>query len=254
MWEGLLRARKMEAISRLAGGIAHDFNNLLTSIVGYTGLLKLGRSDDKTRGAVDGIESAAYRAADLIRKLMAFSRRQHLRARLVDLNDLIRGMQGSLKELLGDSVTMSMRLTSEPGWARADPALLQQAINAIAANAREAMTQGGTLSIETGTLVLGASHFPGRSNEPTGVWLVLSFADTGEGMDAAVASRLFEPYFTTREFGKGAGLGLATAYGIVEQSGGHIDAQSAPGQGTTIRIYLPRVEVSDSRLEPAPPC
>jgi signal transduction histidine kinase len=236
----LLQSQKMEAVGRLAGGVAHDFNNQLTAIIGYAEILLAGcPENDPRRVELGEILKASSRAADLTRQLLAFSRKQVLRPRVVDLNALVEDMRVLLCRLLGEDVRLQTVYTAEPMRVRADPTQLQQVIMNLAVNARDAMPSGGTLTITTARAKSGAEAVAEGMRSPPGTWCVLRVTDTGTGMDMETLSRLFEPYFTTKERGKGTGLGLSTAYGIVRQSGGHIACFSEPGAGTQFTIHLP---------------
>ena len=236
------QAQKMEAVGRLAGGIAHDFNNLLTAILGTTGLLldDLG-SDTRTRLDVQEIEKAAKRAAGLTRQLLVFSRQQVLEPRILDLNAVVRDVQRMLSRLIGADVQLRLQLAAEVGPVQADLGQLQQAIVNLVVNARDAMPRGGRVTIETADVDLDPRQLEAHTLTQPGPYVLLAVHDSGVGMDAATKARLFEPFFTTKEAGKGTGLGLATVYSIVKQSGGYIWAYSEVGQGTTFKIYLPRV-------------
>ena len=231
--EQLVQSQKMEAVGRLAGGVAHDFNNQLTAIMGYADILRVSLpEEDSRRGEVAEIQRAAGRAAELTRQLLAFSRKQVLRPRIVDLNELVREMRGMLQRLIGENIGLVTLSVEGPMLVRADPAQLEQVIMNLAVNARDAMPRGGRLEIAT-------EREPEHAGLPGGPFHVLRVTDTGTGMSAEVMSRLFEPFFTTKEPGRGTGLGLSTVYGIVQQSGGHITCRSAPGEGTTFVIRLP---------------
>ena len=240
--EQLRQSQKMEGIGRLAGGIAHDFNNLLTAILGYAELMEAQLPDDEDlRSSLHEIRIAGERAAALTRQLLAFSRRQVLQPRILDLNLVVSEMEKLLRRLIGEDVVLTTRL--DPGLAsvRADPGQLEQVLMNLAVNARDAMPGGGTLTIETRNAQLDAVFAAAHPCARVGRYVVLVVADTGTGMSAEVLSHAFEPFFTTKEQGKGTGLGLATAYGIVAQSDGFITIESAPGLGTTFRIHFPRV-------------
>jgi len=240
----LRQAQKMEAVGRLAGGVAHDFNNLLTVIRGYSELL-LGRlgPTDAMRKDMEEIKKAADRASGLTRQLLAFSRRQFIAAKVVDLNALVSNMDGMLRRLIGeDIVELCAELDPSAGAIKADPGQVEQVIMNLVVNARDAMPTGGRLTIETKNVTIGKGVRLDAVGLAPGSYVLLAVRDTGHGMDAETQSHLFEPFFTTKEKGKGTGLGLSTVYGIVKQSGGNITVESAPGRGTTFRIYFPRVE------------
>ncbi len=243
----LRQAQKMEAVGRLAGGIAHDFNNLLTIIAGYSQLAldQLGGREPLT-GHVAEIRKASDRAASLTRQLLAFGRRQVLAAQVLNLNAVVANTEKMLRRLIGEDIELVASLDEELGYVKADPGQIEQVIFNLAVNARDAMPAGGRLTIETANLELGedyaASHYPVKP----GPYVMVAVSDTGSGMDAETLTHIFEPFFTTKEQGKGTGLGLAMVFGIVQQSGGHIAVYSEPGQGSTFKIYLPRVEKADA--------
>ena len=234
------QAHKMEAVGRLAGGVAHDFNNVLTVIRAQTEFLLADLpADDSRRAEVLEIQNAADRAAAFTRQLLAFSRRQLLQPEVLELNEVITGMEMMVRRLVGEDVVLLTKLEPQIPTVWADPGQLQQVIMNLVVNARDAMPRGGTLLIETGVVELD-EHYPRQ--HPTakpGVHVVLVVTDTGCGMDPATRSRIFEPFFTTKEPGKGTGLGLSTVYGIVKQSGGHIWVYSEVGRGTTFKLYFP---------------
>jgi two-component system cell cycle sensor histidine kinase/response regulator CckA len=249
----LLQAQKMEAIGRLAGGVAHDFNNLLTIIFGSSDVLLEDLSRDYPhRAEVEEIMKAARRAASLTRQLLAFSRRQLLEPQVLDLNTLVTNLEGMLRRLIGEDVEFRTVLTPARGTVLADPGQLEQVIMNLAVNARDAMPQGGKLTIETAAADLDEAYAHAHVPVRAGSYMMLAVSDTGTGMDAEIKARLFEPFFTTKEMGKGTGLGLATVYGIVKQSGGYIWVYSELGRGTTFKIYLPRIEADPEPLAPKP--
>ncbi|HEY3488826.1 MAG TPA: PAS domain-containing protein [Candidatus Deferrimicrobiaceae bacterium] len=239
----LLQAQKMEAVGRLAGGVAHDFNNLLTAILGYCELL-LGRLDPRNpnRHDIEEINKAGERAASLTGQLLAFSRRQMLQPRVVNLNDVVRDMDKMLQRLIGEDIELETRTQAGIPNILIDPGQLEQVLVNLAVNARDAMPDGGRLIVETSAV--GVEDHAGLLESGIGMPLpavLLSVSDTGIGMDDETREHIFEPFFTTKEKGKGTGLGLSTTYGIVQQSGGHVLVESSPGNGATFRIYLPSV-------------
>jgi PAS domain S-box-containing protein len=236
----LAQKQKMEAIGRLAAGVAHDFNNLLTAIIGYSNLalLKLDGKDE-VREDVAQIKEAGERAAELTQQLLAFSRRQMLSPTVVDLGVMARGMEKLLRRLIGEDVEIVTDGDRPLRPVKADLGQMEQVLMNLAVNARDAMPDGGKLTIETRDFDLAPDAVPPEPGMPAGKYVTLSVADTGVGMDEGTRAHLFEPFFTTKAPGKGTGLGLATVYGIVKQSGGYLTVQSEPGQGTVFRIYLP---------------
>ncbi len=246
--EHLRQAQKMEAIGRLAGGIAHDFNNVLTAILGYSGFL-LDKLDPTApaRRDVQEIKKAGERAAWLTQQLLAFSRKQVLKPQVLDLNQVIEKMDRLLRRLIGEHIRLLTVPAPTLGRVKVDQSQIEQVLMNLAINARDAMPEGGRLTIETAPVDLDEAYAKSHAEVVPGPYVMLAMSDTGSGMEAATKARIFEPFFTTKPIEKGTGLGLATVYGIVKQSGGHIWVYSEPGHGTTFKIYFPRV------TEPASP-
>jgi len=237
----LLQAQKMEAVGRLAGGVAHDFNNLLTVIQGYGELLQASLADDpERRESLGEIVKAAERASALTRQLLAFSRKQVLEPKIVHLGEIVRETGRMLERLIGEDIALSLALPEDLATVKADPGQIEQVVLNLAVNARDAMPDGGQLTVSVGSLTMATplDGFPDQL--PAGRWVLMTVEDTGSGMDAETLSHAFEPFFTTKERGKGTGLGLATVYGIVRQSGGRVQITSVPGRGTSFQIYFPR--------------
>jgi len=241
--EQLRHSQKMEAVGRLAGGIAHDFNNLLTAIIGYTEIVLTSLDPkDERRADAEEIGRAAMRAADLTRQMLAFSRRQVLQPKIIDLNIALGKVEPMLRRVIGEDIVMTIAPRSSHALVRVDPGQVEQVIMNLVVNARDAMPQGGRLTVETSDAILDEAATAEQPDARPGSYVVLSVTDTGVGMPPEVRSRIFEPYFTTKEVGKGTGLGLSTVYGIVRQSDAHISVSSEVGLGTTFRVFLPRAE------------
>jgi two-component system cell cycle sensor histidine kinase/response regulator CckA len=227
--------------------VAHDFNNLLTIIKGYSSLLLERNPDGRDGHAAKEIRQAADRAASLTHQLLAFSRKQTLQPRVLDLNSIVRGLEAMLRRLLTENVDLVIQTAPNIGFVKADPVQMEQVLINLVVNARDAMPKGGRLTIATAGCN-GRKDLEDKEKIFASPYATLCVSDTGIGMDAATRARIFEPFFTTKEVGKGTGLGLATVYGIIKQSNGHIEVESEPGKGSTFRISLPRVE-----HEAAPP-
>lgn len=252
--EQLRESQKMEAIGRLAGGVAHDFNNLLTSIIGFTELTRRETpQDDPRRTDLDEILHAAERAASLTRQLLAFSRRDVLQPQPIELNAIIKGTLEMIRRLMGEDVKVISDLDAELPTVHADPGQIDQIIMNLVVNARDAMPEGGSLTIQTRRVVLSDDSAAAHPGAKPGEYGKLSITDTGHGMDAATQERMFEPFFTTKEPGKGTGLGLATVYGIVSQTDGFIEVESEPDSGTAIHVYLPLDGATAEHPEPVSP-
>ena len=254
--EHLVQAHKMEAVGRLAGGIAHDFNNLLTLIIGES-LLALKRlpADSSLRTSLEEIHTAGERAAGLTRQLLAFSRRQVLQPETLDMNAVVLGVSKMLRRLIGEDITIRLDLAPTVGKVQVDRTQIEQVIVNLALNARDAMPRGGSLTLGTRDITIGQHKHGEQLALGSGAYVMLEVSDTGIGMDAVTRAHIFEPFFTTKRMGEGTGLGLATAYGIVQQSGGAIHVESEEGKGSSFRVYLPSVvdrEATSLPTEPEP--
>jgi signal transduction histidine kinase/CheY-like chemotaxis protein len=252
--EQLRQAQKMEAVGRLTGGVAHDFNNLLTVVIGNLTLAvrRLGEGTDiRVRRGIDGAMEGAHRAAALTARLLAFSRQQPLAPESVDVNRLVAGMSDLLRRTLGEDVAVETVLAGGLWRAHADPNQLESSLLNLAVNARDAMPGGGKLTIETANAHLDDSYAATREEVRPGQYVAICVSDTGGGMSAEVIARAFEPFFTTKPVGKGTGLGLSQVYGFAKQSGGHAAIYSEAGQGTTVKLYLPRLREAEAAHPPA---
>jgi len=237
------QSQKMEAVGRLAGGIAHDFNNLLTVVSGYSEvLLDQLTPAHPLHAKAEAIQQASDRATTLTRQLLAFSRKQHLQLKVVDVNAIVEDMERLLRPLIGEDIELTTHLEPTIGCTRADAGQLEQVIMNLVVNAKDAMPDGGKIRISTASVILDDSYHPENTFIKHGPYVMISLTDTGQGMDRETQARIFEPFFTTKEKGKGTGLGLSTVYGIIKQSGGYVFVQSEPGRGTAFTIYFPRVD------------
>jgi two-component system cell cycle sensor histidine kinase/response regulator CckA len=241
------RMQKMEATGRVAVGMAHDFNNMLSVIMGYGSVVRAGLpQDSELRGEIDELLEAARRAGALTKQLLAFGRQQVLDPRVVDLNDVVAGVEGMARRLLSGNVRLDTVLERGIGTVRVDVGQMEQVLLNLAANARDAMPSGGSLTVATGQVTIGESP-DAELSVPPGDYVTLQVKDTGVGMDERTLGRLFEPFFTTKPPGAGTGLGLATAFGVVKQSGGHIVVSSRAGHGSTFTIYLPVAQLPQAQ-------
>ena len=244
----LAQAQKMESVGRLAGGVAHDFNNLLTVINGYSHmLLSELKPGDQMRDSIEEIQKAGERAAGLTRQLLAFSRKQVLEPRKLDVNRVVKDMRPMLERLVGEDIEVRVALHAESGTIHADPHQLEQVVMNLVVNARDAMPGIGKLLVETANVERDEKYARAHPESREGRYVMLAVSDTGVGMDEETKSRIFEPFFSTKGVGKGTGLGLSIVQGIVAQSGGYIEVSSEKGKGTTFKIYLPEVGRARSR-------
>ncbi len=253
--EQLRQAQKMEAVGQLAGGVAHDFNNILTAIYGYCSVLQMKMGNDSPfRSDIDHIYASAEKAANLTRSLLAFSRKQIMSPKKVNLNVIVMNVGKLLTRIIGEDIQLKIACTGKPLRIFADSGQIEQILMNLAANARDAMSRGGVLTIETGVQYIDESFIHAYGYGEVGKYVVLSVSDTGKGMDAETSKKIFEPFFTTKEVGKGTGLGLSIVYGVIKQHNGYINVYSEPNEGTTFRIYLPQVyeEDADGEKEAAP--
>ncbi len=256
--EQLLHAQKMEAVGLLAGGIAHDFNNILSAIMGYGYLLQTHmRSDDPLRENVDQILVSADRAAEVTHSLLAFSRKQILNPKPININAMMKRFEKLLSRLIGEDIELSTDFTDKDVISMADAGQIEQVLLNLATNARDAMPHGGHLTLETQLVELDDTFIRVHGYGEPGMFAVISVSDTGSGMEKETMAKIFEPFFTTKEVGKGTGLGLAMAYGIIKQHNGYINVYSEPERGTTFRIYLPAIESTEevivkTAIEPLP--
>ena len=252
--EQLRQSQKIEAIGQLAGGVAHDFSNLLGVILGYGEMAQreLG-AEHPARARVNQMVKAAQRAADLTRQLLAFSRKQVMHPKLLDLNTVVANVEGMLDRLIGENINVVVQPALRLGTVKADPGQIEQVILNLAVNARDAMPKGGSLTLETANVDVDEDYAAAHPPLQPGRYVMLAVSDTGIGMDEATQQRIFEPFFTTKPEGQGTGLGLSTVHGIVKQSGGHLWVYSEPGRGTTFKVYLPWVDELPEVARPAGP-
>ncbi len=249
----LIQSQKMEAVGQLAGGVAHDFNNLLTIILGYSQMIgeEMGAGSGSGE-AIKEIHDAAIRAKNLTRQLLAFGRKQMLEMHVVDVNQVVKGFEKLIRRTIGEDIRMELLLTPDQTWVKADISQLEQILMNLAVNARDAMPDGGVLTIETACMDLDESYTASRLGSAPGPHVMISVNDTGSGMDHETVERIFEPFYTTKPLGRGTGLGLSTVYGVVKQHGGNIWVYSEPGRGTTFKVYLPSVaqEIPEEQQRP----
>ncbi len=249
----LAHAQKMDAVGQLTGGIAHDFNNLLTAILLNADVLADRITDERLRPLAEATRMAAERGADLTRRLLAFGRRQALEPHPTDVNALVHNMERLMRRTLGEHIVVDIKAAGDLWPARIDPGQLEAALVNLAVNARDAMVQGGRISIETANVELDADYAILNPDVKPGEYVMIAVGDTGTGMEPDVVARAFEPFFTTKDVGKGTGLGLSMVYGFVKQSGGHVRIYSELGIGTIVRVYLPRADAPPETVHAAPP-
>ena len=239
--EQLVQSQKLESVGKLAGGVAHEFNNIMTLVIGHSELLLNDLpAEHPLHRSAQAIRKAADRVATLTRQLLAYGRRQLLRPERLDLNQTLGHMEGMFRHLLGSDVEILIRPAADLHIVHADAGQVEQVIMNMVLNAHDAMPDGGKLTLETGNVTFDEENTDPYSEFKPGSYAMLAITDTGRGMSPEVKARVFEPFFSTKDVGKGTGLGLATCYGIIKQSGGHISVVSEPGQGTTFKIYLPQ--------------
>jgi len=248
----LAQAQKMEAIGKLAGGVAHDFNNLLTVITGYTDILLGSVDDEGVRAHAEEVRNASQRAAELTQQLLAFSRQQPLEPRIIEGNSAVTSVSSLLRRLIGEDIALSVNLSPETGFIRVDPTQLEQVLMNLAVNARDAMPDGGALTIATDLAEVTVDEAREHDGVAPGTYMRLTVSDTGTGISKDSLDRLFEPFFSTKELGRGTGLGLSVVYGVVRQHGGFIEVDSELKKGTTFRVYLPSAAPESSEKHGAP--
>ena len=252
MEEQLRHSQKMEAMGRLTSSVAHDFNNLLTAIIGYSDLVLRGLSvNDQRRGDIEQISRAASRATDLTRQMLTFSRRRSDPSAAINVNTALQKLSPMLRRVMNEDINLTLLPRATGGFSRIDGGQLEQVIMNLAVNARDAMPRGGRLTIETTDVTLGEARQADDPTLPPGDYVCITVTDSGVGMPPEVRARVFEPYFTTKDVGRGTGLGLSTVYGIIRQADGDITLASEPGVGTTFRVFLPRVEGTDAETAAA---